>query len=53
MEASYIAGTPEECAEQLRAYTELGVSHFIIRFGDIPSLEGLRLFAEEVAPRLT
>ena len=53
MEASYIAGTPEECVDQLRAYTELGVSNFIIRFGDIPSLEGLRLFAEEVAPRLT
>jgi len=53
MEASYIAGTPEECVDQLRAYTELGVSNFIIRFGDIPSLEGLRLFAKEVAPRLT
>ncbi len=51
-EASYIAGTPEECVEQLRRYVDLGVSLFVIRFGDIPSLDGLRLFAEKVVPRL-
>ncbi len=51
-EASYIAGTPDECVEQLRSYVELGVGMFIIRFGDIPSLDGLRLFAEKVVPRL-
>jgi F420-dependent oxidoreductase-like protein len=52
MEASYLAGTPEECVEQLINYTGLGVTHFIIRFGDIPSLDGLRLFAEEIIPKL-
>jgi F420-dependent oxidoreductase-like protein len=51
-EAAYVAGTPEECVEQLRPYVELGVEMFIIRFGDIPSLEGFRLFAEKVVPLL-
>jgi len=50
-EAFYIAGTPEDCIEQLRHYVELGVTMFVIRFGDIPSLDGMRLFAEEVAPK--
>ena len=49
-EATYIAGTPEECIEQLRPYVDLGIGFFIFRFGDIPGLEGLKLFAEEVAP---
>jgi F420-dependent oxidoreductase-like protein len=51
-EAFYIAGTPEDCVEQLRPYVELGVSMFVIRFGDIPSLDGMKLFVEEVAPNL-
>jgi hypothetical protein len=38
--------------EQLRPYVELGVGLFVIRFGDMPSLEGLRLFAEKVVPHL-
>jgi alkanesulfonate monooxygenase SsuD/methylene tetrahydromethanopterin reductase-like flavin-dependent oxidoreductase (luciferase family) len=49
-EGAYIAGTPDECVEQLRPYVELGVGLFVIRFGDIPSLDGLRLFSEKVAP---
>jgi alkanesulfonate monooxygenase SsuD/methylene tetrahydromethanopterin reductase-like flavin-dependent oxidoreductase (luciferase family) len=51
-EAVYIGGTPDECVEQLRRYTELGVSLFVIRFGDLPSLEGLRLFAKNVIPQI-
>jgi len=51
-EAFYIAGTPEECLEQLKPYVDLGVSMFVIRFGDIPSLNGMKLFSEEVAPKL-
>jgi len=52
-EATYIAGTPEECVEQLRPYVDLGIGLFIFRFGDVPGLEGMRLFAEEVAPEFS
>ena len=47
-----ILGTPEEVAEQLRAFTALGVDYFILRFTDFPSLDGPLLFAEEVMPLL-
>lgn len=46
------AGTPEDCVERLQAYVDLGVRLFVIRFGDIPRLDGMRLFAREVAPKL-
>ena len=48
----WVAGTPDECAEQLQDYVNLGVGHFMIRFGDLPHFNGMRLFAEEVAPKL-
>ncbi len=49
---SYIAGTPEDCVKQLQSYVDLGVTMFMIHFGDIPSLEGMKLFAEKVAPKM-
>lgn len=51
-EELYIGGTPEDCAEQIQVYADLGVRLLVIRFGDIPNLDGLKLFAEEVAPRI-
>ncbi|GAG49122.1 unnamed protein product, partial [marine sediment metagenome] len=51
-EELYIAGTPEDCAEQIQVYADLGVRLLVIRFGDIPNLDGLKLFAKEVAPRI-
>ena len=48
IKANSIVGTPEECIEKLREYTRLGVTYFILRFGDAPAKKGLRLFAEEV-----
>lgn len=51
-EALYVAGTPKDCIEKIQSYIDIGVSTFIIRFGDIPSLEGMRLFAGEVVPKL-
>lgn len=44
----WLAGTPEQVAEQVRAYTELGVRHFMLWFLDFPSDEGMQLFAERV-----
>ena len=43
-----LAGTPDECFEQLQVYVDLGVSYFMLFFSDLPSLDGLRLFAKNV-----
>jgi alkanesulfonate monooxygenase SsuD/methylene tetrahydromethanopterin reductase-like flavin-dependent oxidoreductase (luciferase family) len=51
-EMVYIGGTPDECAEQLRQYMEPGVSLFVIRFGDIHDLKGLRLFVKKVISQI-
>jgi alkanesulfonate monooxygenase SsuD/methylene tetrahydromethanopterin reductase-like flavin-dependent oxidoreductase (luciferase family) len=48
----WLAGSPESVLAQLQAYAGLGVTHFMLWFLDFPSLDGMRLFAEQVAPRL-
>ncbi len=56
-EASYFSkyepmvGTPNELGDQIRAYADLGFSHFILRFADYPKTDGARLFINEVMPR--
>ncbi len=40
--------TPVSCLNKLKPYIDLGVTHFMLFFGDLPSLDGLRLFAESV-----
>ncbi|MCB0141216.1 MAG: LLM class flavin-dependent oxidoreductase [Caldilineaceae bacterium] len=47
----YIVGTPAQVAHDLQQCIDLGVTHFMLWFMDAPAQEGLRLFAEEVAPR--
>lgn len=49
---NWLAGSPESIVEQMQVYAGLGVSHFMLWFQDFPSLDGMRLFAERVAPRL-
>jgi alkanesulfonate monooxygenase SsuD/methylene tetrahydromethanopterin reductase-like flavin-dependent oxidoreductase (luciferase family) len=49
---NWLAGTPAAVQAQLQRYVELGVSHFMLWFLDFPSLEGMRLFASQVAPQL-
>jgi alkanesulfonate monooxygenase SsuD/methylene tetrahydromethanopterin reductase-like flavin-dependent oxidoreductase (luciferase family) len=46
-----ISGTPDQCVEQLRIYTELGVTYFMIRPIDLPKTEGISLFAKEIKKR--
>jgi alkanesulfonate monooxygenase SsuD/methylene tetrahydromethanopterin reductase-like flavin-dependent oxidoreductase (luciferase family) len=46
----WLVGTPDDVIRQLREYLALGVSHFMLWFVDFPRLDGLRLFADEVAP---
>jgi F420-dependent oxidoreductase-like protein len=47
-----LAGTPAECTRTLQAYADLGVTFFMLFFGDLPSVDGLRLFAETVVKKL-
>ena len=51
MQTSFV-GTPEEFIKKLRHYLNLGVTHFMLFFGDLPDLRGLRLFAENVAQKI-
>jgi alkanesulfonate monooxygenase SsuD/methylene tetrahydromethanopterin reductase-like flavin-dependent oxidoreductase (luciferase family) len=46
----WLIGTPDDVIRQLGEYLALGVSHFMLWFVDFPSLDGLRLFADQVAP---
>ena len=47
-----LVGNPDQIAEKLKAYLELGVKIFFLRFDDFPNPAGLKLFTEEVMPRL-
>ena len=48
----WVVGTPEDAIRRMREYMALGISHFMLWFLDFPSPDGLRLFAERVAPAL-
>jgi len=47
-----LVGTPDDCLKKLQPYVDLGVTHFMLFFGDLPSLDGLRLFAESVMKKM-
>ena len=47
-----LVGTPDDCLKKLQPYADLGVTHFMLFFGDLPSLDGLRLFAESVMKKM-
>ena len=46
-----IAGTPEQCAEQIQSYVDRGITYFFLLFPDPIPDESLELFATEVMPR--
>ena len=48
---STLVGTPDQVIEQVRAYVDAGVDHFMLWFLDAPDRRGMDLFAQEVAPR--
>ena len=48
-----IVGTPEQVAQQLQAFVDLGMTYLIVRLIDFPNSAGIELFAQEVMPRLT
>ncbi len=47
-----LIGTPEQVADQLQAFVNLGVEYFIVRLLDFPHTDGIELFVHEVMPRL-
>jgi F420-dependent oxidoreductase-like protein len=47
-----LVGSPDECLQQIKCYEKLGVTHFMLYFGDLPDSGSLRLFAEEVANKI-
>jgi alkanesulfonate monooxygenase SsuD/methylene tetrahydromethanopterin reductase-like flavin-dependent oxidoreductase (luciferase family) len=49
--SSFIA-TPDECRQKIRQYAGLGVTYFMLFFGDLPDLSSLRLFADKVVKTL-
>ena len=48
-----IAGTPDQCAEQIRRYVDSGITYFFLLFPDPIPTEGLELIAREVMPQFT
>jgi alkanesulfonate monooxygenase SsuD/methylene tetrahydromethanopterin reductase-like flavin-dependent oxidoreductase (luciferase family) len=46
-----IVGTPDQVADQVQAYVNLGVKHIMVGFTGFPDPTGALLFAEEVIPR--
>jgi hypothetical protein len=36
----------------MQPYVDLGVTHFMLFFGDLPNLSSLQLFAETVAKKM-
>ena len=45
-----IAGTPEQCIQQIEPYVQAGIRYFLLIFPDPVSVDSLRLFAREVMP---
>ena len=45
-----VYGTPQQVTETLRRYTDVGVTHFMLRFMDFPKFDGIDLFIEKVMP---
>jgi F420-dependent oxidoreductase-like protein len=46
-----LVGTPEECIQKIQQYVDVGVMYFMLFFGDLPNLNGVRLFAETVVKK--
>jgi alkanesulfonate monooxygenase SsuD/methylene tetrahydromethanopterin reductase-like flavin-dependent oxidoreductase (luciferase family) len=44
-------GTPDDVADTIQAYVDLGITHFILRWADFPNTSGAELFMKEVMPR--
>lgn len=43
-----LAATPEEIAQRIHQYADLGVTHFMLFFGDLPRMDSAKLFMERI-----
>lgn len=50
LKETWLIGTPDEVQAQISMYIDMGITHFMLWFVDVPRGDGLRLFAEQVAP---
>jgi alkanesulfonate monooxygenase SsuD/methylene tetrahydromethanopterin reductase-like flavin-dependent oxidoreductase (luciferase family) len=50
LSATFIVGTTDMVKEQIQGYIDLGITHFLLWFMDVPDDAGLKLFIEQVAP---
>ncbi|MDQ2650065.1 MAG: LLM class F420-dependent oxidoreductase [Actinomycetota bacterium] len=50
--AGNLVGTPEQVAEKIRTYVDLGCTGFVPWCSDYPETESMRLLAEKVIPEL-
>jgi alkanesulfonate monooxygenase SsuD/methylene tetrahydromethanopterin reductase-like flavin-dependent oxidoreductase (luciferase family) len=48
---TWICGTPDEAEQRINEYVAAGVTHFLLWFVDAPRLDGMQLFAKQIAPR--
>jgi F420-dependent oxidoreductase-like protein len=44
-----LVGTPDECLRRIQQYANVGATYFMLAFGDIPNLDGVRVFAKTVS----
>jgi alkanesulfonate monooxygenase SsuD/methylene tetrahydromethanopterin reductase-like flavin-dependent oxidoreductase (luciferase family) len=51
-EENYIIGDVEQVIIKMKEYITLGVEYFILRFVDFPNTVGVKMFSEEVIPKI-
>ena len=47
----FLIGDPETIAARISEYAEIGIDHMQLWFMDMPSEDGMRTFADSVAPK--
>lgn len=47
---TFLVGTVDMIKEQVQGYIDLGITHFLLWFMDVPDDTGMTLFIEQVAP---
>jgi alkanesulfonate monooxygenase SsuD/methylene tetrahydromethanopterin reductase-like flavin-dependent oxidoreductase (luciferase family) len=50
LKKEFMIGTPDQIKEQIDAFVQKGVSHFMLWFMDYPEDKGIRLFSEMIMP---
>ncbi|MEM0489532.1 MAG: hypothetical protein QW707_10115, partial [Candidatus Bathyarchaeia archaeon] len=46
-------GTPDDLINEMQPYLDMGVTFFMLYFGDLPAGESLKIFAETVLRELS